>query len=338
MEILSCVFVIIGVIIGAGFASGKEIYTFFFVYGKYGILGIVVSICIIGYLIYKTLKIVKEYDINNYDEFLDVILGKVKTKNIDVKIIVDFIVNVFLLITFFVMCAGFSAYFNQEFGINQFATSIILAVLCYFILNKNINGIFILNSILMPMIIIILLALGVKVFSLNLDLKEMSVNGKWILNALLYASYNSITLISILIPMKKYIKTKKDILKIVCLSSLIIVILAFVIFMLLLSINADIREIELPSVYAANSFGLIYKYLYGGIILGAILTTAISSAYGFLNNISKTRKNYKKVNFLICFMSVSMCLFGFSNLVNLLYPIFGFLGLIQLTLIARKNL
>ncbi len=267
MGIVSCVFVIIGVIIGAGFASGKEIYTFFFVYGKYGILGIVVSVYIIGYLIYKTLKIIKEYDINSYDEFLDIILGSIKTKNIDLKIIVNFIVNVFLLITFFVMCAGFSAYFNQEFGINQFTTSLLLAVLCYFILNKNINGIFILNSILMPVIIIILLALGIKAFDLSFDLKEISSNGKWILNALLYASYNSITLVSILIPMKKYIKTKKDILKIVCLSSLIIIILAFVIFILLLSINENIKEIELPSVYAANSFGVIYKYLYGGIIL-----------------------------------------------------------------------
>lgn len=38
MKILSCIFVIIGVIIGAGFASGKEIYTFFFVYGEKGII------------------------------------------------------------------------------------------------------------------------------------------------------------------------------------------------------------------------------------------------------------------------------------------------------------
>lgn len=42
MKILSCVFVIIGIIIGAGFASGKEIYTFFFIYGPKGIIGLVV--------------------------------------------------------------------------------------------------------------------------------------------------------------------------------------------------------------------------------------------------------------------------------------------------------
>ncbi|MDE5830822.1 MAG: hypothetical protein K2H53_04060 [Clostridia bacterium] len=110
------------------------------------------------------------------------------------------------------------------------------------------------------------------------------------------------------------------------------------IFILLLNINTDISKIELPTVYAAKNFGIIYKYLYGVIILGAIITTAISSAYGFLNNVSKTKEKYKINNFWLCFAGVFVSLLGFSNLVNSLYPIFGFLGLIQLTLIVRKNL
>lgn len=121
MRILSQVFVIIGVIIGAGFASGQEIYTFFFRYGKLGICGMILAIFILGYIIYKTLKIVKHYNINSYDEFLDEILGDIKLKRLDIKIILNFIINTFLLITFLVMCAGFTAYFKQEFGINEFA-------------------------------------------------------------------------------------------------------------------------------------------------------------------------------------------------------------------------
>ena len=37
------IFVIIGTIIGAGFASGKEILTFFNVYGYYGLFGLLIS-------------------------------------------------------------------------------------------------------------------------------------------------------------------------------------------------------------------------------------------------------------------------------------------------------
>ena len=37
-------FVIIGTMIGAGFASGQEIYAFFSIYGIKGILGIIISL------------------------------------------------------------------------------------------------------------------------------------------------------------------------------------------------------------------------------------------------------------------------------------------------------
>ena len=85
-----------------------------------------------------------------------------------------------------------------------------------------------------------------------------------------------------------------------------------------------------------GKFGTFYRYLYGVIILGAITTTAISSAYGFLNNISKTEKQYKKYNVIICAFSITAPIIGFSNLVNSLYPVFGLLGLLQLILILKK--
>ena len=48
LESLKVSFVIIGTIIGAGFASGQEIYTFFNVYGLKGLLGIFISCMLIG--------------------------------------------------------------------------------------------------------------------------------------------------------------------------------------------------------------------------------------------------------------------------------------------------
>ena len=82
-------------------------------------------------------------------------------------------------------------------------------------------------------------------------------------------------------------------------------------------------------------FGNIYKYLYGIIILGAIITTEISAGFGFLNNVSKNKEKYKLYNLLIFILSIFVSFFGFSNLVNNLYPIFGALGLIQIFLILK---
>lgn len=75
----------------------------------------------------------------------------------------------------------------------------------------------------------------------------------WFPKAILYASYNSITLLSVLIPLKKYIKNNKDILKISICVSIIIMLLASSIFIILMNINIDIGKIELPTVYAARN-------------------------------------------------------------------------------------
>ena len=56
-KIFKTVFVIIGTLIGAGFASGQEIYIFFYQYGINGILGITISSILLGYVVYKVLYI-----------------------------------------------------------------------------------------------------------------------------------------------------------------------------------------------------------------------------------------------------------------------------------------
>ena len=253
MNIISSVFVIVGAIIGAGFASGKEIYTFFYAYGTKGILGIFISIFLIGLMIYKSLEIIKKYNINNYNEFLEKIT---KNNSEKIKIFLNSIINIFLLIVFFVMCAGFAAFFNQEFGINQIYSGLIIAIICYIILNKNIKGIILFNFILIPLIIIILFLLGIKNIEIikNINFNFQINNLDFLPKAILYASYNSITLISILIPMKKYIKNKKTIFIISFLSSIIIIILAIIIFSLLLNIKTNVNNIELPAVYASRTF------------------------------------------------------------------------------------
>ena len=81
MNILKVAFVIIGTLIGAGFALGQEVYTFFFSYGINGILGIIISSLIIGYTIYKTFKIIEKNNIKNYKEFLDFFIKMKKLKN-----------------------------------------------------------------------------------------------------------------------------------------------------------------------------------------------------------------------------------------------------------------
>lgn len=152
MDILKVVFVIIGTLIGAGFASGQEVNTFFFSFGIKGLLGIILSSIIIGIIIYKTFKIIYKNNINNYKEFLNCLLKNEKINNIT-----NSIINIFILVSFYVMIAGFGAYLQQELNLNSIIGSSILAILCLVLFKTNVNGLVKVNEILIPILIIIVI-------------------------------------------------------------------------------------------------------------------------------------------------------------------------------------
>ena len=104
-NIFKVIFVIIGTLIGAGFASGQEMYLFFFSYGMKGLLGILVSCTLIGIVIYKSLVIIDKYQIKTYKEFLEIFI-KSKENFLNLKKIINIVIKVFILITFFIMVAG----------------------------------------------------------------------------------------------------------------------------------------------------------------------------------------------------------------------------------------
>ena len=286
---LKSIFVIIGTAIGAGFASGQEIYSFFNIYEENGLIGILLSCIIIGIVIYKVLTISSEKGIKTYNELLENM--KIPLK---IKLILNAIVNIFLLISFYIMVAGFSAYFYQEFNIPPIITSIIIVILCYITFMKNIEGIAKVNTVIIPILILIVLALGSKANTVsiikNMDMDNISISFNWILKSIEYVSYNSILLIPILISLKKYSKNNEK--KISIISAGIFCVLSLIIYLLMFKIN-DINNIELPLVYIAGQYGNFFKVTYSLVIVFAIYTTMISAGYGFLNNTTKSKSNYK---------------------------------------------
>ena len=86
----------------------------------------------------------------------------------------------------------------------------------------------------------------------------------------------------------------------------------------------------MPAVYVVSNMFKILKYTYGFIILGSIFTTTISLGTSFLKNTTKTQKSYTQIAGIMCITSVLISKIGFSNLINFLYPVFGYLGLLQI--------
>lgn len=378
-NVLTISMVIIGSIIGAGFASGQEINSFFYKFGIIGILGIIISIFLISLIIYKVFLIIKKENINTYKNFLEIIFEKNNNKNkLNKKIInkknkiknnkkiiseknnlkinnkklnknkyfnisnfTNIIINIFLIISFFIMIAGFGAYFKQEYNISAFLGSSILAGICLIVFMNDVEGLIKINKYLIPILIFFIIIIGAKNIN-NLNLIE--INNKKIinnflpaiLNGIIYASYNIILLIPVLITLKNKIK-KNNIFLISIFSGIILFILSLIIYSLLINIKININKIEMPAVYAVGKYFPTYKKAYEFIILTSILTTAISEGVGALENICETKKSYKQLGVILCINSVIFSKIGFSNLINLLYPIFGILGFFQIIMILKYN-
>ena len=72
-------------------------------------------------------------------------------------------------------------------------------------------------------------------------------------------------------------------------------------------------------------------------ILGSIFTTAVSLGTSFLQNTAKNKRSYPQIALIMCITSVLVSQIGFSNLIENLYPIFGYLGLIQIFMIIKSK-
>ena len=107
-------------------------------------------------------------------------------------------------------------------------------------------------------------------------------------------------------------------------------IVALILYFLINNYWVKINKVEIPIVYIANTMGIAASYIYGSLILGAIFTTAISSGYSFLNNSTHLRNRYIILSSIICAISILFGQLEFARLISSLYPVFGYLGLLQI--------
>ena len=218
--------------------------------------------------------------------------------------------------------------------------SLLLAIICFFTFLGNMKNITKINSVVIPILIIFILYVGIR----NLQLISIEQVGKnilvkegffWIFQAILYASYNLILLIPVLISLKNFVKGEKQILTISIVSSIIILLISICVFLLLINVDVNFSTLDMPVVYVIKNIFPKVSGIYGLIILIAIFTTAVSVGTGLLNNINTDKNKFKKYAFFMCIISVVVSNFGFSNLVKFLFPVIGYIGILQIVLILK---
>lgn len=346
----------IGTVIGAGFASGQEIFHFFGRHGYRGILGIAMTTVLFSLLGVLSLSIIYEGKIRSFEQFVAVYFNKTFFKVINAVLIF------LLFIIYVVMLSGSGAVLYEHFKIPHIYGILIMAGVTLYVFISGIEGIARANNIVVPFLILVILWMGIwtiyknkAVFSnfhtfpyknanlLGLDNKARFLaihlinKISWLWSAFLYVAFNSISTIVVMSSLGPLIKDKRAAVLGGILGGFILGVLALVILINLLTLHTSLIGIEVPMIAIAGNLGRLWKQIYSLILLVAMFTTAIANGYGSILGISSlTRTRVKSTSIVICIISVPLAMSGFKRLVTLFYPLFGYIGVVFILAMALK--
>ncbi|MEH7380664.1 hypothetical protein V7138_09315 [Bacillus sp. JJ1533] len=326
--------VYVGTIVGAGFATGREIVEFFTQYGVYGLFGIGVSGFLFIWLGTRIMIIANRIQANSYKEFNEYLFGRK----------IAFLVNALMLLVLIgvtsVMLSGAGAVFHEQLGLSYQLGILITSALSIFVLTFGVKGLFGVNTFVVPIMIFFSVVLAVEVLltdATNLvrmpELESTSI--KWMISPFLYAAFNLTMAMPVLVPLAKEINHERTLRwgGLIGGGALCLILLTSHIS---LSALANVGSFEIPMAEVMKNFMAAFYWLYILVIYGEIFTSVIGNLFG----LERQLKNMLKLpSILIVFgiLSISYVIsqLGYGSLISFLYPLFGYMSLILLVLLAK---
>ncbi len=282
----------IGVIMGAGFASGRECWQFFGVFGKAGYIGIIITG--IGFLIFSW--IITFLAISKVTIVLGEIISPIKSKF--VYGLIDKILAVIYYSMLIAMASAGGSLLNQTFGAPQWVGGAIITLLTLITVLgsfSRISKIFrrfvpVLFCICVTAIILVLITQSrdaVSDSAINLNICT-----SWQKSSLLFLSYNCMGMMTIVGSSAVAAKGSKHALGGGTLGVFLLTLITLLLLKVLLIDPKFSSSLSLPMVGWSSAIDKKFGLLYAVVLMGAIYQTASSTYYGFSITISyeKTKK------------------------------------------------
>lgn len=319
---------ILGAILGAGFASGKEIQTFFTNYGVIAYALVVIALGMFAWTFYLFARIGKIVKPHSIADITKATLGKI-------SFAVDIVLVLSMFVTLSAMLSATDGLAQTLFSEYSFPwASIIMALLVVLILSGGKKSMFDTNNIVMPMVAIILLVVLICFFAFapkeNVMIEWVQSGArqcKGLLFAFLYVGLNTISESFIVARASEKMDKNQAFKASVCCSCLIAVLIVLISTALLKS-GDYIYESSLPllklAFMSSNGLGNAYSF----VLLLAIFTTTVSTTYTMTSWLKQYVKNKFASTIIIVVVGFILSRFGFANIVETFYPLKGVLGVV----------
>ncbi|MTT31541.1 transporter [Terrilactibacillus sp. BCM23-1] len=327
----------IGTIVGAGFASGKEIIQFFTQFGSLGSIGILVSGVIFTWIGTKMLVLAGRIKATSFNELTEYIFG------IKIGLIIQALIFFIVFGVTGVMLAGSGAVFQEQWGLSRHFGIALAILLCFILLLKGAKGVMLINSFIVPIMITFSLAIGLY-FMMQGQIDPATIwninkpfHYHWVIHALSYVSFNLITALTVLVPLGQEINNEKVLFYGGAIGGIGFTLMLFVSHIVLLN-HPQVLLFEIPIAEVVKHFGPIIHFLYVTIIYGEIFTTFIGNIFGMSRQIqSLSGMEYRKIIVVFLILTCAISQIGYGSLITFLYPLYGYLCMFCLfTLMAVR--
>lgn len=314
-------FVYAGVVIGAGFASGRELWQFFGRFGKTGIWGLAVAFALYFVLGCMIFRIVGEN--SSKDAFSALEWGRA-------VMALNFC---FMFVLFASMTAAAEAMGEETIGIKKEYGGLIFCILLYICAVGGKERLLGTSSALTPLLIVLGIVCAVSVCLSGGRRAAQTGDGslpKAVISGVLYVSYNILSLTAVMFPFGDDLAKKGARLMAGLLGSLLMLIFGVCLFYTLVLYYNPTEGGELPILTLTGRYG-------GGILYGicaaalfaAVFTTAVGNYFAL-----SEMADIPGGKIFVLAAGYLCSLLGFSGIVDKIYPFFGILGLLNILLIV----
>ncbi|WP_019138237.1 YkvI family membrane protein [Peptoniphilus timonensis] len=333
---ISIILAYVGVLTGAGLASGQEIMQYFISFGKdglYGLIGIGVLHIFVGGIV---LQLGSHFVAQSHIDVLEEVSEKFVTKFMDFALIL----NCFLM--GFVMIAGAGSNLEQQFGLAPWIGSLICTLLIIVVGMMDFEKVTKVIGFFTPLVLVFTLIGAIyTIVKANPDFEALDVLGKSMGSSLpniavSTINYFGLCMISSISMAFVLGGSRTD-------SSqaraggmlgggLVAILTALVGLTLFFALN-DVKDADIPMQIILNNVHPYMGLAMSLIIFGMIFNTAISLFYSAAKRLSLTEEKFKRNLVIFTLLGFALSFMGFKKLMALLYPILGFLGLILIIIL-----
>lgn len=321
----------IGIIVGAGFASGKEILQYFTSFGLLGIAAAIVSTALFAYLGMTLTRIGSRMKTISHKEAVYKISGRY------LGIIVDYIIIFTLFGVGVVMVAGAGTNLHQQFGLPSYVGSLLMVVLVFITVLLNVDKVVGVIGSITPFLIVAVVLVSIYCL-LTIDttfaILDPIARGvkttlpNWFVSAINYVSFNIAVGASMTLVMGGAEKDEKTAKWGGFVGGLGLGALILLSHLAIFSKIETVGTAEMPMLAIINDISPLLAIFMAFVLYGMIFNTAVSMFYAFgARFVPIGTKGFKMFVLFTLIIGFALSFVGFTKLVDYLYPFIGYLGL-----------